>query len=95
MTGIRPVMVGPIRVDTASLQAPDQLVAAPVGPAVRAGDQRLEIGDELGADSGVSLNLLGVVADHETLGAGALVTVALAAWCDSDVLDAQVSATVR
>jgi len=39
--------------------------------------------------------LLRVVADHEPVGAGFVVTVPDAAGCDGDLLDPQVPATVR
>jgi NAD(P)H-dependent flavin oxidoreductase YrpB (nitropropane dioxygenase family) len=49
------------------------------GPAVGAVDGLLEVGDEVGADLLVAVGLVGVVADHERWGAGAVVDVPLAA----------------
>jgi hypothetical protein len=49
---------------------------------VGAGDQLLELGQQPGADGGVAVGLVGVVADDEPLVVG-----------DADFLDAQVSAT--
>ncbi len=54
-----------------------QLVAAAAGPGVRALDQLLQVGEEVGPDLLVALALFGIVADHEPLGAGAVVAVAV------------------
>ena len=50
----------------------------------------MQVRDEVGADLLVALGLFGVVADHEPLGAGAVVAVAVPAGGDRDLLDPQV-----
>ena len=72
------------------LAGSDEFVAAPRGPGVGAVDQLLQVRDEVGADLLVALGLFGVVADHEPLGAGAVVAVAVPAGGDRDLLDPQV-----
>jgi hypothetical protein len=74
------------------LEAADEFVTAPRSSAVGALDQLLEVRDEVRPHRGVAVTLLGVVADHEPLGAGALVTVPAGGHCD--FLDPQGSATV-
>jgi hypothetical protein len=71
------------------LEVIDEFVASPWCPAIRAGDQSLEVGDEVGADLLVTLGLVGVVTYHEPLGAGPV--VAGAAGGDVDLSDAQVA----
>ncbi len=44
------------------LQASDQLRASAVGPRVAAGDELLDLGDELAADQGVPFELLRIAA---------------------------------
>ena len=72
------------------LEAADEFVAAAGGPGIRARDQLLQVRDEVGPDLLVTLGLFGVVADHEPLGSGALVAVAVPAGGDRDFLDPQV-----
>ena len=48
------------------------------------------MGDQVGADLLVAVGLFGVVADHEPLGAGAVVAVAVPAGGHRDFLDPQV-----
>lgn len=72
------------------LQAPDQLAAPAARPGVATVDELLEMANELAADGLVTLGLLGVVADHEPVGPGAVVTVAGTARGDRDLLDPQV-----
>ena len=66
----------PVLVRRSSLRSPglafegaDELVAAAVGPGVGAVDQPLQVLDEPLADRFVAGGGLGVVADHEPLGA--------------------------
>jgi len=72
------------------LQAPDELRAPAGGPRIGSGDQPLLVAGQVRPDGGVTLALFGVVADHEPHRPGTLVTVAVPAGGDGDLLDPQV-----
>ena len=70
-------------------QGADEFVAAGLRPRIRSFDQVLQVFGESLAHGGVAGGGLGVVADHESFGAGAV--VGTAARADPDFLDPQVA----
>jgi hypothetical protein len=72
-------------------QRPDELIAFAGGPGVRAVDEVAQVGDQVGPHDCVPFGLFGVVTDHEPLGAGPVVAVAVPAGSHVYLLDPQVA----